>query len=140
MMKRFGMIVGVLVAALVSACTYKTDLISPVDHHTSQIAVDWAGSYVGHLPCADCEAIHWQLSLYDDYSFNLVREYIGRSESVIKDKGQFFWAEDGQRILLTTQAGEKLGFFVGENRIWLLDQENRLIEGKLTDLYKLIKK
>ena len=143
MLKSFGKSFWVWIAlfgvGILTACTDQSEKLTPVDHHTSQIAVDWTGHYVGHLPCADCEAIHWQLSLYDDYSFNLIRDYVGRSTGVFNDEGSFSWAEDGQRILLITQTGEKLGFFVGENRIWLLDQDHRRIEGALADVYQLIK-
>ncbi|AHF00718.1 hypothetical protein THIAE_02080 [Thiomicrospira aerophila AL3] len=138
---RFMIMLGTLVwgVILLSACGHQPNQTNPVDYHTSQISVDWAGTYTGSLPCADCEAIHWRLTLNNDRSFILQRNYLGKLDDAIRDDGRFSWADDGQRIILITKRGESIGFFVGENRIWLLDQENRRITGGLADLYTLIK-
>lgn len=126
-------------AALLSSLVGCSNVRYPVDHHTSQLALDWAGLYQGTLPCADCEAILWQLELKQNHVFELTRTYLGKSIAPFKDQGQFFWAQDGQRVFLTSLEQEEIGFFVGENRLWLLDPQGQRITGQLASHYTLIK-
>jgi len=56
-------------------------------------------SYVGDLPCADCEAIRYHLDLFEDSSFFLRLSYLGR-DAAFDDIGRWELAEDGQKLLL----------------------------------------
>ncbi|UQB41963.1 copper resistance protein NlpE N-terminal domain-containing protein [Thiomicrospira microaerophila] len=129
----------IVFAALLSSLLGCSSVRSPVDHHTSQLALDWAGLYQGTLPCADCEAILWQLELKQNHLFKLTRTYLGKSMTPFSDQGHFIWAQDGQRVFLTSHEQEKIGFFVGENRLWLLDQQGQPITGNLSSQYSLVK-
>ena len=44
-----------LTLAFLTACAPSRNA-APVDSHTARDSLDWAGSYEGVLPCADCRA------------------------------------------------------------------------------------
>ncbi len=46
-----------------------------VDMHTSEISLDWAGTYSGVLPCASCEGIETELTLNQDGTYKLYTNY-----------------------------------------------------------------
>jgi heat shock protein HslJ len=87
--------------------------------HTSRTSLDWAGTYEGLLPCADCAGLHLQLTLEQDDSFVLVSRRLVRGATPSRAQGQFEWAPDGNSILLDTE-GDEQHFAVGEGRLlWL---------------------
>ena len=63
MKKNFKLLMFVVIAMFaVASCTNakksnESSSAEPVDMHTSQISLDWAGTYSGVLPCASCEGI-----------------------------------------------------------------------------------
>lgn len=133
----FGVVVlwlggsGVLAAERLSA-------EGPPDAHSSRDALDWDGRYIGRLPCADCEAIETQLTLSLDGRYVLKTRYLGRSEDWRHEAGRFGWDERGQVVRLQDGAEAK-AFFVGENRLWQLDQSGQRIQGAMAELYQLHK-
>jgi uncharacterized lipoprotein NlpE involved in copper resistance len=44
----------------------------PAEMHNSRISLDWAGTYEGVLPCADCPGTKTRLTLNQDGSYLLV--------------------------------------------------------------------
>jgi len=104
--------------------------------HNSRNSVDWAGTYNGTLPCADCPGIRYSITLNDDETYRLSTQYIDKSDSVFTESGQFKWDERGSSITLADR-GEK--FQVGENRLIHLDMEGNRITGDLADQYMLHK-
>ena len=56
-----------------------------ISDHNSKNSLDWAGEYVGTLPCADCEGIKYSVVLQKDGNFALEQEYLGK-ETVTKMK------------------------------------------------------
>lgn len=106
--------------------------------HNAKNSLDWEGTYHGVIPCADCEGIHLMLTLKGDDSYNLMEEYQGTD--VKNDyKGDLIWSLDGNKINFKTTNGNYI-FFVGENKLTMLDQEGKPIEGQLADKYILVKK
>jgi hypothetical protein len=91
-----------------------------IDMHTSRNSLDWAGTYEGLLPCADCAGIHTQLTLARDDSFELVSRRLVRGETPSSERGQLEWSPEGNIIVLGVARGEQR-FAVGEGRILLLD-------------------
>lgn len=90
------------------------------DMHTSQNALDWAGTYEGVLACADCAGIHTRLTLAGDGSFELYTRRLARGATAAMAQGQFEWEPGGNIIALAT-AGEAQRFAVGEGRLLRLD-------------------
>jgi heat shock protein HslJ len=103
----------------------------------SMISVDWAGTYQGILPCADCEGIKTQIVLSKDLSYVLETQYLGKDEKVFQTKGLFKWDEKGSRITLD-DAGKQI-YLVGENRLFHLDKDGNRIPGDLAGKYVMEK-
>jgi uncharacterized lipoprotein NlpE involved in copper resistance len=94
----------------------------PPDMHTSRNALDWAGSYEGVLPCADCPGIKTRLVLHADGRFSLERQYLERQVAAQMANGRFLWNTAGDTIVLDA-AGSGQQFRVGEGRLLQLDRD-----------------
>ena len=109
------------------------------DGHTSRNSLDYAGTYTGVLPCADCEGIETQITLDAEGTFTKKTTYLGKSTpNVFEKQGIFSWDADGQRITLEGQQKPNQ-YFVGENTLTQLDIEGQKIEGSLSGMYVLKK-
>jgi len=110
------------------------------DGHSSKTSVDWAGSYEGNLPCADCESIKVIISLKDDNTYTKTETYYKNGkESKFESKGSFEWDASGNIISLKSQnATDK--YQVGENKLFHLDIDGKRIKGELANMYILRKK
>lgn len=106
--------------------------------HTSKNSIDWAGTYVGVLPCADCEGIEIRIQLGNNETYVMHERYLGKQEEAIMTNGIFLWSEDEGKIIL---GGEKEGYSyqVGENKLTQLDMEGNMITGNLAAQYVLEK-
>lgn len=116
--------------------TTHTDPNTVIDHSNAQNALDWAGIYVGTLPCADCEGIKTEIALNDDNTFVVKQTYLGKN-TTIEDKGTIMW-HDGTIAHLKGKT-EDMKLKVEENQLVFLDQDGKVIEGPMKDLY-IIKK
>ncbi|MGC9387201.1 MAG: copper resistance protein NlpE N-terminal domain-containing protein [Hydrogenovibrio sp.] len=136
---RIGVLFGLIL--LLSGCSGSNSSggSEPIYADSSQEALDWAGRYIGRLPCADCEAIDTELILQPQGEYRLKMRYIGRSDDWFTETGTFAWDKGGQVIQLQPLEGQGRAFFVGENLLWSLDANGNRIEGALADLYKLQK-
>lgn len=107
--------------------------------HNSMNSLDWAGTYTGTTPCADCPGIDVELTINDDLTYEKTMDYQER-DTKVEEKGTFKWDDSGQKITLYID-GETTNqsYFIGENRIWQLDMEGNRIEGDLADYYILEK-
>lgn len=123
-----------------SACTPRESAnASPSDAaHNSQNALDWAGSYKGVLPCADCEGIERVVTLKADGSYESASRYLGKSKDIFRDSGRFVWDEKGRSISLEMK-GDPTRYLVGENQLTMLDREGNAITGALAEKYRLAK-
>ncbi|MDR2228833.1 MAG: copper resistance protein NlpE [Flavobacteriaceae bacterium] len=120
----------------------KTDSISvePItnDGHNSQNSLDWAGTYEGTLPCADCPGIKTTITLKDDNTYTMTEEYVDKKTKA-EDKGKFEWDKSGGKIALVSKDGKRQ-YIVGENQLIHLDMDGKEITGPNKDLYILKKK
>ena len=105
--------------------------------HNARNSLDWAGSYQGMLPCADCEAINTTLTLHSDGRYQLQQLYVGKSTQPFVQQGQFSWNPAGSTVLLDGDTSQQ--FFVAENQLFMLDQQGNRIEGELAARYRLAK-
>ena len=113
--------------------------IMPDAAHTSQNSLDYAGTYTGVLPCADCPGIKTEITLNADGFFTKKMTYLESKEGgIFKEKGTYRWDPAGQTI--TLEGPDKPSrYFVGENTLTQLDMEGKKVEGDLANLYVLKK-
>ncbi|WP_100628851.1 copper resistance protein NlpE [Algoriphagus formosus] len=113
--------------------------MNPSPGDNSMNALDWEGTYVGTLPCADCEGIETELTINYDGTYSYKTTYLGKESEAEEVTGTFQWDENGSVITLAGLDGAPGKYKVGENRIWHLDMEGKQIEGDLADKYILTK-
>lgn len=95
---------------LLAACTSAPPIerngapTSPDPAHSSRTSLDWAGAYVGTLPCADCPGIETRLTLDANGGYRLATRYIGRQTEPDTFNGRFEWTYDGNHIQLDAAA------------------------------------
>lgn len=109
------------------------------DGHNSKISLDWYGTYGGVLPCADCEGVRTQITLFRDATFRRKVEYVGRDERVYEDDGSFIWSEDGGKIRIDNIDGSQQNYLVGEGHLLHLDRKGARITGPRAEKYRLDK-
>ncbi len=97
----------------------------------SQTSVDWAGTYSGVTPCADCEGIKTELVLSLEGFYKLSLLYLGKSNTPFIEQGKFHWDENGGKIALEGMQGAQLWYRVGENQLIMLDQNGKAIASKM---------
>lgn len=105
----------------------------------SSTSLDWAGTYKGILPCADCEGIETVITIKDDMTYTIKTKYLGKDEMVYEQKGDFLWNEEGNIIILNEKNRTPRQFLVGENYLLQLDLKGHKITGELADKYFLHK-
>jgi len=117
--------------------------VAPADENkiptgdNARTSLDWAGTYKGKLPCADCEGIETELMLHSDNTYMLSTTYLGKKDATgIKSNGKWKWL-DGYNIELEGVKDGPSKYFVTEGRIIQLDKEGKRIEGALADKYVL---
>lgn len=99
----------------------------------SMTSVDWAGTYQGILPCADCDGIQTQIVLNNDLTYVHETRYNGKDEKIFLAKGTFKWDESGSKITLDNT--ENQVYQVGESQLFHLDKDGNRISGNLAANY-----
>lgn len=112
-------------------------LVAP-DMHTSEIAIDYYGTYEGTLPCADCEGIKTTLIVKDDNTFELHSDYLGKKDGKFEDTGNYSII-NGELIELIDKTGDKTYYKIQEGSVALTNADGKLIEGELAPHYVLTK-
>ena len=143
----FPVIIGICILALglgMNACkskesTKQTADISYADNVKNLL--DWAGTYAGVVPCADCSGIFTQIILKKDNAYNLQIEYLGSEKPTEKFEGVFQWNDAGNIITLSGLKEKSLPSFylLGENKLIQLDLEGKIIPGDSVSNYILTK-
>ncbi len=107
--------------------------------HTSQNSLDYAGTYTGVFPCADCPGIKTEITLNADSSFTKKMTYLEQKDGgIFKVQGTYSWDASGQRITLEGIDAPN-HYFVGENTLTQLDREGKKVEGDMANRYVLKK-
>ena len=73
----------------------------------SQNALDWAGTYKGILPCADCEGIETKIILNENATYQKTEKYLGENENIFQEEGNFEWNAEGSAITLVYQEDKR---------------------------------
>lgn len=106
----------------------------------SRNALDWPGTYIGDLPCADCDRIETTIVLNSDNTYEFTALYIGKEKPIVLEhRGAFTWSADGGKISLNGMKEGPSQFLVGENKLIQLDLNGERITGALATKYELIK-
>ena len=105
----------------------------PADMHDSRNSLDWAGTYEGVLPCADCPGTKTRLTLNQDGSYRLVTQGQGSQNAEKSVSGVFTWQPSGNAITLDEPGGRQQ-FSVGEGRLTLLRPEGGASHSTATNL------
>ncbi|MFO7828002.1 MAG: copper resistance protein NlpE [Bacteroidales bacterium] len=114
--------------------------IHPPDMHTSEISIDWQGTYKGVIPCADCAGNETEITLYQNKKYSIKNKYLGKDDhQVFEQTGRFSWDSAGSVIQLGSIKNGSKFYRVGENYLQQLDIKGNEIEGELADLYILKK-
>lgn len=125
------------VAALAMFVAFVMPACTTMDRHTSRNSLDWAGTYQGVLPCADCEGIETTLRLTPDGRYALTSRYLGGPGPALSDAGAFEWRGGG--VIALQGSGAPRSYRVEEDRLRQLDTRGRPVEGALADRYVLRK-
>lgn len=114
-----------VLATALSACAQQEGPATPkpVDSHTSQNSLDWAGVYEGVFPCADCPGIKTRLTLNREGTYERVMQYLERPGAAETVRGQFTWQPSGNAITLD-EHGNGQQYAVGEGRLSLLYRDS----------------
>jgi len=105
----------------------------------ARTSLDWAGTYKGTVPCADCEGIETEIMLHSDNTYMLSTRYLGKKDAnENKSDGSWHWL-DGFRIELEGIKDGPSKYFVTEGRIIQLDMDGKKIDRALAEKYVLTK-
>ena len=94
--------------------------------------MDLPATFVGTIPCADCEGIRMQLNLFPDDSYFVRMTYLGRPVLPADDLGSWALSSD-RRVLILKGRGESLEMFAAgkPGTLRKLDAAGKPIESKL---------
>lgn len=105
--------------------------------HSAKTSLDWSGTYLGTLPCADCPGIRTAVRLNADNTYTLKETYLEKNKKPLSETGSFKWQSDGSRIILKGKS--KYQFLVAENRLIRLNSKGKAISGANAKAYILKK-
>lgn len=128
--------------AAVEVMETETEVLVPAaadTTHTSQVSLDYTGTYKGTLPCADCQGIETTLTIANDSSFTRVMKYMGKKDNnEFTENGKYKWNAEGSIIELEGLSAPAK-YQVAENKLIQLDQEGKVVTGELAESYVLVK-
>jgi len=131
-------VIGLSILLAASGCSTLPETAESSDPaHNSRNALDWAGTYKGVLPCADCEGIETIVTLKADGTYSKSSRYLGSDLKPLSQQGTFQWDSAGGSISLSGDNPAR--YRVGENRLISLALDGSPITGALADHYVLTK-
>lgn len=101
--------------------TVDNDTVVADAAHNSNNSLDWAGTYSGVTPCADCPGIKTEIVLNNDNTYALQEQYLEKEKTPRTFKGKFYWDKKGSVITLDAE-GDHHKFKVMENQLKILDK------------------
>ena len=124
-----------LVACLFLGACSTPEVPTKLMRDTTQ-AAQVAGSYLGMIPCADCEEISYRLLLGKDFTYRDRRVYKGKSVDPVEASGAYGFTSDGIIVLEKPEPGYT-HFRRHPKGLLMLDREGQEITGALADRYVL---
>lgn len=117
----------------------EADAIEIIDEHTSEIALDWDGTYKGLLPCASCPGILTSININADKTFEKSNFYLESKNAYTIEKGSFSFTENGRDIILKPNVGSSAMYAVGENKLTMLNANGERMSSDFAKMYELTK-
>ena len=108
-----------------------TDTVADTAHN-SQNSLDWAGTYSGVTPCADCPGMKTDITLNSDSTYSLQEQYLEKEKTPRSFKGSFTW-DEAKSIITLDAEGDHHKFKVMEGAYVLstnLATKNRVANPK----------
>ncbi len=121
---------------LIAGCTAgnKTDTKTPASAQLHQQAV---GTWFGEMPCDDCDAIAWQLTLLSDSTFDQKRTFIGHDKP--NEIGSGAWRLDADSTL-TLAGTDDVSLFFGGAYLRKLPMESEKQTTGQQEFYRLYRR
>lgn len=126
-----------LMLALAGCATAPAAPAPTASGDNARTSLDWAGTYHGVLPCADCAGIATTVTLAADGSYRTELRYLGKPDGQFHSAGHFTWNAAGSTV--TLEGSESARYFVAENRLIRLARDGTRITGPLAAHYVLTK-
>jgi copper homeostasis protein (lipoprotein) len=129
MLKAHGMIAMTLVTCAVLPACKATDsaeaMQSPPSAAIGSQGLRLPATFLGNLPCSDCQSVRWHLDLWADQGYQLRREWVGRD--LDRDEVGRWRVDPGRNVLVLYGASEMpLQFeILAPDRLRLLDTLNQ---------------
>lgn len=112
--------------------------INQQDMEGARYIINYDGTYVGMLPCADCKGIHTELTLQGD-NYTMKRQYQDVTNSeVITNTGKIMW--DGSDKIVLDVFDIPNAYQVRENELVALDEDGNLVTDETAEQYILQKR
>ncbi len=105
-----------------------------VDEHNAKNAIDWPGTYFGVMACGSGRGINTLISLNEDGTYEKTTDYLESKDKPETTKGKFTWSKDKSIITIGGNS-----YLIGENQLFQLDADNKVITGELAENYILNK-
>ena len=103
----------------VGARTKSTTVVTPVPGTGARSAVQWAGTYAGTLPCADCPGILTDLTVRADSSFTLKEHYLESGTAPMEQTGK--WRMTNDMLVIGGTDGQAWNFRPTDGGLQLVD-------------------
>ena len=102
---------------------------------------DWAGTYSGVVPCADCSGIETKITLNTNNTYQISWKYQDKGDEVFQRSGTLQWNND--KSIITFGSLDKDLFpnmyKLGKGSLTQLDLNGNVITGNLAPNYVLTK-
>lgn len=141
-MKKTLSVVLMATAALMGCQDKDAEVVQPAETaqvvveaaHSARTSLDWNGIYQGTVPCEDCAGTDLLLELKMDGQYSMGRSYVDKMSATVMEEGAIAWNDAGN----TVQVGE-YRFFVAENQLFLVDQDDQRMMDEEGNSYALAK-
>ena len=141
-LKRISLLIGAFMSLfLLIECTsvLKRTL---VNSHNSANTLDWHGTYRSAISQINYSGTITEITLETGQTYIIKKMYLNKGAQPKKgteERGNFSWNKAGNTITLLAIKNQPHHFFVGENRLWELDDKGNKITGNDADKYILDK-
>lgn len=97
------------------------------------------GTYIGVLPCGDCEGMETKITINENNTYTKSVHYLGKGNKIFEQKGTITWNTLGNVIQLNEIENSPNQYLVSKRKLIQLDLEGDFIKGNLAKEYELLK-
>jgi len=116
-----------------------TPASTTVDNHSANVSLDYQGTYTGVVLCDQCDSVDIKLTINEGNTFSQVVKCFKLGGGDLTFEGTFSWNEAGNTITLSGVENAPNKFFVGENQLFVLDENGERRTGETAGKYILRK-